>query len=60
MSSCNRKVVVEHIRGEKTKNRKSYINSAVEQKPENIIPHTGTNDLKNIDTPGEIAMGILS
>ena len=39
---------------------KSYVIPTVEQKPDNIILHTGTNDLKNIDTPEEITMGILN
>ena len=39
---------------------KSYVISVVEQKLDNIILHTGTNDLKTIDTPEEITMGILN
>ena len=33
---------------------------SVELKPDSIILHTGTNDLKTIDTPEEITMGILN
>lgn len=36
---------------------KSYIIPTVEQKPDNIILDTGMNDLQNIDTSEEIAMG---
>ena len=58
MSSSTRKVVVKHFSGAKTKDMKSYVMPTVEQKPDNIILHTGTNDLKTIDTPEEITMGI--
>ena len=39
---------------------KSYIIPKVEQKPDNITLHTGRNDLKNINTPEEITMGMLN
>ena len=39
---------------------KSYVIPTVEQKPDNIILHTRTNDLKTIDTPEEITMAILN
>ena len=39
---------------------KSYIIPTVQQKPDNIILHTKTNDLQNIDTPEEIAVRILN
>ena len=60
MSSCTRKVVVKHFSGAKTKDMKSYIIPTVDQKPDNIILHTGANDLNIIDTPEEITMGILN
>ena len=60
MSSHTRKVVVKHFSGAKTKDMKSYVIPTVRQKPDNIILHTGTNDLKTIDTPDEITMGILN
>ena len=60
LSRSTRKVVVKHFSGAKTKEMKSYVIPTVEQKPDNIILHTGTNDLKNIDTPEEITMGILN
>ena len=44
----------------KPKDMKSYVILTVEQKPDNIILHTGTNDLKNIDSPEEITMEILN
>ena len=60
MSSHTRKVVVKHLSGAKTKDIKSYVIPTVEQKPDNIILHTGTNDLKTINTLDEIIMGILN
>ena len=60
MSSHTRKVVVKHFSGAKTKDMKSYVIPTVRQKPDNIILHTGTNDLKTIDTPEEITMRILN
>ena len=58
MSNCTRKVVVKHFSGAKTKDMKSYVIPTVEQKPD--IVHTRTNDLRTIDTPEEISMGILN
>ena len=60
MSRSTCKVVVKHFSGAKTKDMKSYVIPTVEQKPDNIILHTGINDLKTIDTPEEITMGILN
>ena len=51
---------MKHFSGAKTKDIKSYVIATVEQKPDNIILHTGTNDLKTIDTPEEMTMGILN
>ena len=59
MSSCTRKVVVEYFSCEKTKGMKSHVIPTVKQKPDNIILHTGRNDLKINRTPEEITMGIL-
>ena len=39
---------------------KSYVIPTVEQKLDNIILHTETNDLKTVNTPEEITMGILN
>ena len=55
-----RKVVVKHFSSAKTKDMKSYVIPTVEQNPDHIILHTGTNDLKAIDTPKEITTGILN
>ena len=60
MSSRTHKVVVKHFSGAKTKDIKSYVIPTVEQKPYNITLHTGTNDLRTIDTPEEITMENLN
>ena len=60
MSSRTRKFVVKHFSGVKTKDMKSYVIPTVKQKPDNIILHTGANDLKTKDTPEEITIGILN
>ena len=60
MPNRTRKVAVKHFSGAKTKNTKSYIILAVKQKHDNIILHTGTNELKNTGTPEEITRGILN
>ena len=60
MSRSTRKAVVKYFSGTKSKDMKSYVIPTVEQKPDNIILHTVTNDLKTIDTPEEMTMGILS
>ena len=60
MSRSTRKVVVTHFRSAKTKDMKSYVIPTVGQKPDNIILHTGTKDLKTIDITEEITMGILN
>ena len=60
MSSRTQKVVVKHFSGAKTKDMKSYVIQTVEQKPDNIILHTGTNDVRTIGTPEEITMGIIN
>ena len=59
ISSRTHKVVVKHFSGAKT-NMKSYIIPTVKQKTDDIILHTGTNDLKNVDTPEEITMGFYN
>ena len=60
MSSRIRKVVAKHLSVAKTKDMKSYAIPTVEQKPDIIILHTGTNNLKTIDTPKEITMAIFN
>ena len=59
MSSHTRKVVVKYFSGEKPEDMKSYVVPTVKQKPDNIILHKETNDLKTNDTPEEITKEIL-
>ena len=58
MSSRTHRLMVKHFSCAKTKDMKSQIIPTVQQKPDNIILHTGTNDLKNIDTPKQTAKGL--
>ena len=60
MSSRTHKVMVKCFSTAKTKDMKFYVIPTVEQKLDNIILHTETNNLKTIDTPEEITMGILN
>ena len=59
MLSRTRKVV-KYFSGAKTKGINSYVIPTVVQKPDNIILHTETNDLKTIGTPEEITVEILN
>ena len=59
ISSRTHKVVVKHFSGAKT-NMKSSIIPTVKQKTDDIILHTGINDLNNVDTPEEITMGFYN
>ena len=59
MSSRTCKVIVKHFSKAKTKDMKSYVIPTVKQKPD-ITQHTGINNLKTIDTPEKITMGILN
>ena len=59
LSDDKNKVVVKHFRGAKTKDMESYIISTLEQNPETIIIHSGTNDLKSDSSPEEIARDII-
>ena len=52
--------MVKHFSGAKTKDMQFHVIPTVEQKRDNIILHTRTNDLKIIDTPEEITMAILN
>ena len=58
MSSRTHKDVAKHFSGAKTKDMKSCIIPTAKQKSDNIILHTGKTNLRIIDTPEEITMGI--
>ena len=60
MSDEKNKLVVKHFSGAKTKEMKSYIIPTLEQNPETIIIHSGTNDLKSDSSPEEIARDIIN
>ena len=60
MSAEKNKLVVKHFTGAKTKEVKSYIITTLEQNPETIIIHSGTNDLKSDSSPEEIARDIIN
>ena len=60
LSDEKNKVVVEHFNGAKAEYMESYIIPSLEQNPEIIIVHSGTNDLKSDSSPEEIARDIMN
>ena len=60
LSDKKNKVVVKHFRRAKTKDMEFYIIPALEQNPEAIIIHSGTNNLKRNSSPEEIAKDIIN
>ena len=54
------KVVGKHFTGAKTKDMEFYIIPTLEQNPETIIIHSGTNDLKSENSPEEIPRDIIN
>ena len=59
LSNKDNKVVVKTFPGAKTECMKSYVLPTIKQKPDLIILHCGTNDLKNKE-PEEISKSIVS
>ena len=59
LSDDKNKVVVKYFSGAKTKDMESYIIPTLEQNPETIIIHSGTNDLKSDSSLEEIARDII-
>ena len=59
LSEDKNKVVVKHFSGAKTKDMESYIIPTLEQNPETIIIHSGTNNLKSDSSPEKIARVII-
>ena len=53
-------MVVKAFSGAKTKCMEHYVVPYLEQKPENIIIHVGTNDLQCTDTASKIAGRIMN
>ena len=60
MSSRTCEVELIRFSGAITKDMKSYVIPNIFRFVDNIILQTGKNDLKTIDTPEEITMGILN
>ena len=60
LSDKKNKVVVKYFRRAKTKDMECYIIPALEQNPDAIIIHSGTNDLKRNSSPEETAKDIIN
>ena len=53
-------ILVKPFPGARTKAMKHYVSPDLEKKPDLVILHTGTNDLKSVSSPEEIANEITS
>ena len=53
-------ILVKPFPGARTKAMKHYVSPDLEKKPDLVILHTGTNDLKSVSSPEEIANEIIS
>ena len=53
-------ILVKPFPGARTKAMKHYVSPNLEKKPDLIILHTGTNDLKSVSSPEEVANEITS
>ena len=53
-------ILVKPFPGARTKAMKHYVSPDLEKKPDLVILHTGTNDLKSVSSPEEIANQITS
>ena len=60
LSDDQNHVVVKTFRGARTRHMKWYAKPTIEEKPENVILHCGTNDLNKEAEPHEIANEILN
>ena len=56
----NEKIIVKSFSGATTQDMESYILPSIEKKPQRIIIHTGTNDLKSDLSPNDIAGKIIN
>ena len=59
-TSCDNIILVKPFSGAHTKAMKHYVSPDLEKKPDLVILHTGTNDLKAVSSPEEIANEITS
>ena len=53
-------ILVKPFPGARTKAMKHYVSPDVEKKPDLLILHTSTNDLKSVSSPEEIANEIIA
>ena len=60
LSDEKNKVMVKHFIGAKTKDMESYVIRILEQNPETIIIHPGTNDFQSDNSLEEIAQDIIN
>ena len=59
MSNKSNKITIRSFPGSKVEDMHDYVKPSLKQKPDNIIVHTGTNNLKT-DDPTTVAEGIVS
>ena len=59
-TSSDNIILVKPFPGTRTKAMKHYLIPDLERKPDLLILHTGTNDLKSVSSPEEIANEIIS
>ena len=59
-TSCDNIILVKPLPGARTKVLKHYVSPDLEKKPDLVILHTVTNDLKSVSSPEEIANEITS
>lgn len=57
--NVNKKVVVKSFSGATTACMEQYIKPSLRQKPNELIIHTGTNDLSSNKTPSQISKSII-
>ena len=57
--SCNKKIVLKSFPGANTEDMWEYIKPTIKRKPDNVILHVGTNDLKKDVTVEEVAENLI-
>ena len=60
ISDEQHKVVVKSFSGATTKHMETYVKPSLEQSPDSIVLHCGTNDLKKIKEPQQIARNVIN
>ena len=56
----NKHVIIKSVSGAKTFQMYDYIRPTVNEKPDELIIHSGTNDFYHIKEPSDIAKGIIN